>query len=463
MSYLFKSFKNNYFLVFLFFIIIEVYTYNQSTQIQSFYSLLEYTYLFILFFYNFKLCLKTYIIFTLISLGQTNFTIYLSDSLPHNYWGIRIQGISLNILFLIILFFKILSNNRFRLNFKFEFEKFFVFFIIYNFIIGLLFVILNINYIDDFIQDFELYITFFFFSSVIQTFHKEELLNMVDIIFFSTFILIIFSFIFNIKMQYGLGNFFILENTFSFIFYFYLILQLKIRNSFLFYLIFLITTFLIINGYIFIGGKQIILSIILIFTFLFKIKNKLISILLILFIFINNDYFFRIIINYFTGNVISFKFNQIYSFFDNKNISTIFLSKSSLGNIISEFLTLIKYYFENLQFLFFGKGFGGGVKDMFGYLTPWAGNSGYPLHDAVRNNFHKLHLPIFDIILKSGIFGVFYFTRNLIFLYNRNNINSKITIFLFITVFYVTKEYFLLSLIFFYSINDFNERENNFI
>lgn len=73
---------------------------------------------------------------------------------------------------------------------------------------------------------------------------------------------------------------------------------------------------------------------------------------------------------------------------------------------------------------------------------------GYSVIDASRNSFFRLHLPIFEVLIKTGIVGsVFYMYFVYINLVKRN-IYSYFFALMFLTIFSNNKEMILLSLFF---------------
>jgi hypothetical protein len=164
----------------------------------------------------------------------------------------------------------------------------------------------------------------------------------------------------------------------------------------------------------------------------------------------NNNYFdilFVWLIDFFSGNVISYKFSQIYFSILDLDINSIAGSNSSVGNIFAEARTIYFYFLNNPFFILFGMGFGSGIPDLFGYLAPGAGESAYAGVDLLRNNYHKMHLPIFEIFLKTGFLGLFIYIRACWY-YLRKGKKYWLFVFLFFFVFYVTKELMLLTVFF---------------
>jgi hypothetical protein len=122
---------------------------------------------------------------------------------------------------------------------------------------------------------------------------------------------------------------------------------------------------------------------------------------------------------------------------------------TSVGNIIAEAQNITQYFFNVPIISFTGLGFGGGAPDLFGNLTPMAKpGMGYAEIDAVRNNFFRMHLPIFEFFLKIGIFGgaVYIYISMKKFL--EKNIFSFYFFLVFFTVFTNNKEMILMGLFF---------------
>ena len=173
----------------------------------------------------------------------------------------------------------------------------------------------------------------------------------------------------------GEGFYFILINSYAFVIVFamFFLRNLYSKSHFLFLVVAML--FLFATGKIFIGSKTIIIIITLILWF--SLTNR--KAFWIIFLSLAGFYLFiGPIVSLITGQfssdlVVSYKFTQIFSVFEVIDLDIIASSSTSMGNIIAEGATIIQYLSNNTTVLFFGKGFGGGLPDIFGYLGPMAG------------------------------------------------------------------------------------------
>ena len=149
------------------------------------------------------------------------------------------------------------------------------------------------------------------------------------------------------------------------------------------------------------------------------------------------------------GLVISYKFNQIVGIFEIVDLDIIAISNTSMGNIVAEALTIFDWVRNNFFEALLGKGFGGGLNDSRGYLATYVGaGAGYSPLDLTRNQFTRLHLPIFEVICKAGLIGTIAYIYLLLSLFKQKNIFLFSYFIILLLVFSNSKEMILLSMIF---------------
>lgn len=433
--------------VLLLFVIGEVLLFETNDNLHLLITLIEYLFVFIALVNNYRIGIMYFVSFTLLALSQDNFLIH--DSLPNSFWGVRAFGFSLNIIFSFLIFIYCIVITK-KTKIKIDINlKFFIYFIIYSIISGTVFILLSKNYIDNFVQDLLTYSPFFIYSYLLSLLDVISLKEIIKKGLSLTVFAMILSYISNKMFQYGEGNYFVLVNNFSFIVIFAVFILRDLFKKWQYILLISCIIFLLLNGDIFIGGKQIILLFVVLFWFALNYKKYAIPILLLFVFFILFiEPTISFISNYYAGNVISFKFTQIFTLVENFDLSLIASTKSSMGNIIAEAITLFDYFVDNPILLVTGKGFGGAIPDTMGYLAPWAGSSGYAYQDLSRNDFHKLHLPVYEIILKTGLLGFLFYFYIIVRFFKSKNRYMLIYLILFLTVFYVTKELLLITLVF---------------
>jgi hypothetical protein len=254
--------------------------------------------------------------------------------------------------------------------------------------------------------------------------------------------------------EYGSGLKFILINSFGYIIIFIIPFCSKLFSKNIFRLLILISIFLLLSGKMFIGGKFIInIFITLIWYFIFYKKQLILAFIFIFLLTILFFYWFPItefLMTYFADNLlVQNKLSQVISVVNILDFDLIASSPTSIGNIIAEGRSIAIYFTNNIFISFSGLGFGGGIPDHYGYLSPLAlPGMGYNEIDASRDLFFRLHLPIYEILIKSGILGFLFYTYFTIKNFMKHNIFSFFFALVFLTIFSNNKEMILLSLFF---------------
>lgn len=440
--------KSVNFIILFLFVFFEVFLFEGNVNAQFAITTVEYLFLTFTLFRNIELGISYFVCFTLLALGQE--TQMQSDAISLNFFSVRLGGFSVNTLYSILLLFYSLIRKRGSvvivkdINFYF-FSLFFCF----SFFTGIVNLAINNSYIDNFIKDFFTYFSFFVYIYILYILNEAHLKKIVKYGVSLTCISILLSFIFNkfVGNKIGYGSY-VLSNSFMYILP-VLLVFLRKEFSKIEYLIYAsIFIFALVKGSYFLSAKNI-LTVIFVLTWIAlnskKSKGIYMSILVILIFSIIPV--FNFFIYYYQGTFIAFKFSQILDVFLVSDVTSLASKETSMGNFIAETVTLIGYLTDNLVFLFIGKGFGAGIPDLYGYLASWAGNSGYAEHDLIRNDFHKLHLPILEVFLKTGLLGIFFYLYMVSSLFFSKNKYSLFYLIMVLTAFYITKEHFLLTLV----------------
>ncbi|MDP3392408.1 hypothetical protein [Sediminibacterium sp.] len=446
-----KDFILYRFEVLFLFVLLEVLLYDKLPLVQAIISIIEYAFIFACVVFNKRVGIMYLISFTLLSMGAWSYV--TQETLPYNFWGLRLFGFSANVLFYIAISFYLFFSNRFRIRLYMQNSagRFYIYFILYSFLIGLLFTILSKNYYDNFLKDFLVYLPFFFFLYLISFLSSDDTRLILKYGIALSIIAMLISYFTGQLFDYGAGNTFVLMNAFAFsiIFPIYFFKDL-FKWTHLYFLIFSVL-FLLIQGKVFIGSKSIILIIFLlvwVLTSSYKVFKYflLISFFLILLI--------GPLITWISQNVdpdlvVSYKFNQIFSVFEIVDLELIALSNTSMGNIVAEAITIVKWISNNFGQFLIGKGFGGGLNDTTGYLATYVGpGAGYSEIDLSRDQFTRLHLPLFEVIVKAGFLGTLAYLWALVLLFREKNIFSFSFFMILMSVFSNSKEMILLSLVF---------------
>jgi hypothetical protein len=444
--------------ILLMFVILEVFFFNSDSLLRYLITVLEYFFISYALVKNQEIGLMYFISFSILTVGIGNYADM--DNLPNNFWGIRSFGFSLNILFSFAIFIFILIKRKLKFSFKVNDSSFFFLFLFYySLIIGVISYTFSINYNDNFLSDLMTYAPSIIYLFIISNIKINSAIKIMKYSISLTIILILLSFLFNIKSTYG-NDYFTLSNSLNFILP---ICLFTFRNLYSKFQIIVLSSLLILmillKEYI-LGGKTIIMFSLFLIWIFYHYKNLrapmfIMGVAIVFFI----DIITSSLLGFFSGTVMDFKFSQIFDVFKIANINILASTYSSMGNLIAEGVTIYYHLIENPLYLIFGKGFGGGTPDVFGYLSPWAGTSGYNSIDAVRDNYYKMHLPIYEVFLKSGIFGTILFIRLLIKNFISKNKYSILFFFQLGLMFYVSKEFFLVTILLLKIVNNASPEE----
>lgn len=439
--------------ILIIFVLLEVFLYGPHTDLQYMTSILEYVFIFYTFIANKKIGIMYFISFTLLSMSTWSYVI--GELRPSNFWGLDVLfGVSLNaIISVIILIYLIISSNlRINVYWANTEIKFLSFIIASSFIIGIISVIFNIIHFDRFVVDMLTYGSFIVYIYLFSFLDLQSCEKIIINSFTATAIGMIVSLLFDIRFQYALTQNFIPMNSISFIFPISVFFLRSLFNRTQFILLVGTTFIVLLSGEYFIGVKLIIMFFILFVWCIFsKYKSiSALSIAIILFI-IFYDPIYHTITNYFSDTIISDKISQAFSILEVSDYHYLISQKTSAGNILAEAITLLSNITQNPLKYILGVGMGGGISDFNYLLSKFAGQGGYAFIDSYQNYFHRMHLPIFEITIKAGLLGAILYLFIIIKSFFNRNIYSFTYCILLLTVFSVSKEMILLTLLFIYT------------
>ncbi len=449
------NYKGYNILVVLSFTIFECIFYKSSSLLVPVVAILEYLVIFFYLSKNIETGFAYFITFTLLSAGWGNF---FDTQIPLNFWGVRIGPFSVNIIFsVLLLIFAIKKRFPIKIFWDFPIALFLTIFIFYILITGLINVLLGNNFQDNYLQDALTYIPFFIYLPIIYIIRKEIISEILRYITFSTIFFLVLNFFLGNRSIYA-GQEFLPNNAFSlFLFPFIILLANYIFTKREVIIITIFIVILLLSGLYNISGKHIIVFIILMLYFSYKnFKRQFLIVVpfLIIVVFFSNpimvllrDFFIA------RGNVaIPYKFDQIITFLSLKNFYLVALYPSSIGNLAAELITLKEYLFTHYHWLILGKGAGAGIPDIYDFLAPFSGASGYAEKDYLRNDYFKLHLPVYEVALKGGVVFLFWYISIIIKLFNKKS-HYFLLLISFTFIFYVNKEMLLLTVLIAYFIN----------
>ena len=244
------------FFICLFFVFFEVLLFGQNPNVQLLISVIEFLALIYVFLFVSKKTAIFYLFsFSLLTLGGIN---YMEEGPPMNFYGIRF-GVSLSIIlsffFMLIL---LCENPRWHVLMT-PITKFFYFFLVYIFLVGLFLTIFSVNYYRFFLQDLLTYLPILPYVVLIQLLSIGDIKKMIYVTLSVSTFMLLFSLVIDKKMIYA-GDTFVLCNIITFFVYpFAIFLLFRSFNFFIRWSNLLFFCCLIVLGSYFISGKHIIL------------------------------------------------------------------------------------------------------------------------------------------------------------------------------------------------------------
>lgn len=443
-------------MVFVFF---EVVYFGNASTVQTIFAVLMYVFTAFVITLNKKVGVMYFIAFSLCTIGEWSYV--LGTINPNNFWGLRLAGFSLNTIFVIGIsgFLLITSKGKYKF-WSISLYKYLIIFTLYGIIIGFYNWAIGSNYFDNYIKDVFTYVPILFYIYLITYLKSSQLKLVLKYSIIGSVLLFSLSMILDKEFFYSINDSYLLMNS---IVYVLPILILFIKDLFTtkVYVLLCIGVFIpFFFGNYFLGGKFLVM-VLLVIAWYFFVGNKrymlapLIGFVAFFYI-IPAIEFLRSI--YIDDVVIYSRVTQVLNLLTIQDISYLAKSGNSIGNLVAEGLTIIKLLSDNILFAILGKGFGGGIPDLYGYLKPWAGMSGYAAQDAVRGEYYRMHLPIYEIIVKVGIIGTIPFIFICLKYFLDKNRYSFLTFLLLTTVFYVSKEMLLLTLIMAFLSKSYNDK-----
>ena len=158
------------------------------------------------------------------------------------------------------------------------------------------------------------------------------------------------------------------------------------------------------RGYMFVNGK--ILGLIGVFLVAFSISSLRKSYIVAFF----GLLLFFGVLPYLTLEklqIVTYRIEQIRNFlifgFDLDDFKI-----NSMNNILAEGYILVDNLLKHPESIVFGFGLGGGIKDYQSVLVLWEHNGAYAKTFIENDQYLKLHLSIYDLVMKFGLIGLFF-------------------------------------------------------
>ncbi len=436
-------------LTLLLFATVDILLYDTGTPIlQLLFSVLSYGFILLNSVKNINTGVLYFISFNVITIGYGNYQ-GVEDT-QYGYWGMRIGPFSANILFTLLLVLMVGIKKNFKSLIPNDiFSRFFLFFFVWGLVVGTLMTVWGVNYTDNYLSDIMIFLPAVFYIVLCKDLSLNDLRTVIQYLIPITMYSLFLAYVLDKKCRYSaeeflIGNSFINLAPFAVI-VLYRYMNRKAQIAYIALLIFLFMTLSIL-----IAGKIIIGFILLIVWWMCRNKKwryfnltvifAVIPLLVIL---------LKTLIDVVGSNsgIISFKLGQVASLFSNEGFLVLAAERSSVGNIIAETITLCKFLITHPIFLIFGKGFGGGIPDLFGFLFQFAGAAGYAYVDGVRNNYFNLHIAPLKVLIDGGIIIFAYYVKVLYRILKLKTGMSFLAFLMMVFFFYVSKELMLLTYI----------------
>lgn len=396
-----------------------------------------------------KLGLKSLIFLTLVSYGKW---VYLVDNIGGSFLTTKLAGIS------VVLYLFMFYYISYFLSVKYN-KKFIIFSALL--LIWSMFLLASSSvYLDNFLADVKTLVFVFVFLAVAQVLSSKEIRDLVIAGIDISLVMLLSASVFHLRFEYGLGHKFLPINSLSFFLPIFIVTPiLNIGNVGLARRILwsVSSLFILLTDDVFISGKFLALTVLALILLIVKPKKRYISFVSVLMLVIALP-LVKVI-----DPVSAYKIEQVTSLTKVSKYSLIMSSHTSAGNIISEFDNIFKQ--RNKFYLLVGKGLGGGISDLNGHLMQFAGTGGYSPLDKLRDNYFKMHLPASEIIVKFGILGFLFYSVFLsrYLLGKIISIDGVLLVACLLTVFYISKEYLLLTSLLYITLKNKDAESSLFI
>lgn len=439
--------------VLLVFVLLEVLLFGASSSVQAVVAVAEYGFVAFVLVRDIRAGLMYFISFTL--LAMAGWSHVLAESAPGNFWGLRVFGVSVNILLTAVIAALCLLSPSLKTKSPASglTINFLMAFVAYSLLVGLIAVALSVNYVDNFLADTLVYLPLFVYVYLVSRLETDAVLRMATYGVSLTVVSMVLSQLTGNMFQYAEGAHFrfVLMNSFAFVVVFGVFFMRSMYSKGHYYFLVLAVVLLLTIGDVFVGGKTIVCLVAAALWGMLKSKRVLLvtsvaGLLLALFL---EPIVSLVAVSTPDVSLTGYKLTQIYDLFDFVDIEALSALPTSMGNIVAEARTIFTYLSQNKLALLLGKGFGAGIPDLFGHLAPMAGpGSAYADQDVLRNDFVRMHLPLFEIVLKSGIVGLSLYLFVLMQNFRSKSVFAFVSFVLLATVFTNSKEMLLLSLVF---------------
>lgn len=432
------------------FALLEVVSYLLPRPVQAAIAITAYAFIGYCLLLRPRTALAYLVVFNLLAMAGWTYVTPEAE-LAANFWGLRAGGFSFNILFCgAVAFFCFIQSQGRRVASLGSAGVFLIVFIAYSLLLGIVYMMRGVNYPDNFVRDALSYLPGFIWVYFVGRLRAPDAVAVFRHGISATVAAMALSYVCGARFEYGDGNRFVLMSNFGFLVVFALpFCGAQYRRGH-FIVLLGIMALLVASGSVFIGGKMIVIVLMTALWLLYRWQRNLfiwVVLAAVLIPMVNPAAQFAIQ-RMDESSLLRYKLTQVASLFEVASIHSLAATPTSMGNVAAEAVTTASYLAGHPGYLLAGKGFGGGVQDVYGYLAPAARPGyGYAEHDAVRDDFVRLHLPIFEVVLKAGLSGLVFYSIVLLGALRSGYTFSFIAAILLFTVFYNSKEMLLLTVL----------------
>ncbi len=386
----------------------EVLLFRAEFKVQVIVTVIEYLFITVALLRDLRVGLMYLISFSLLAMGGWSYVTQVSQS--GTFWGLRLFDTSLNIIYTVAvcgaLFFKAGFNWGALLK-AHECKILVVYFLVCS-VVGGLGLLFGEIYLDNLVGDLAIFVPYFLYVLIISKLGHEDLALIATYGLAVTVATMLASLIGGVAFDYGDGYQYVLMNGYSYVAFVAIVFMRRSFHPVVYYLLLTAMLYFTLAGKLFIGGKAIVIALAAItWSLLTSLRAYLVGgILLFLLVALSAMVTTYIEVANAEDSLVGYKFSQLVVFTKVSSLHELATEKTSVGNLAAEAATIIGFYMTEPFRLMVGKGLGGGVPDIYGFLTPAVGEgAGYSSIDAARNNFSRMHLPLFQFLIRGGIFG----------------------------------------------------------
>lgn len=391
------------------FSITEVILFEAAKHFQLALAIAEYTLVIALFVYRRTVGISLHLAFTLLSMGAWSYV--TTEGLPNTYWGLRMGGVSFNIVLTLgFAAIALVTRNPLEIYRSAPFEIRATLWIFAGGAgYGALRVAGGANYYDAWYADMTVYSPVVMYLILLNEVGRNACMTIVKSGMACAVFAMALSSVIGQSFDYGDGYKFALISAIGYIGVVAVPFMYSQYGIKIYCILLACVAFLVAKGALFIGGKTIVLCVVFFFWSAVRSWRAgaiAIGTTLVLFYFraeIATFLFTKVL----TGDLMEYKYSQLEEVFRVDSMHELAASSSSMGNLAAEAASIGASHAADPFSAFIGRGFGGGVADTYGYLSPLARpGAGYTMLDAVRNYFWRMHLPVLEVALKGGFLGL---------------------------------------------------------